>query len=369
MARKGYQTEGDVLVNETADGVPLNQIWEEVNDLIEMWNGERTTVTSLISYDTTVPADVVPQTLNADSFDVATEFGVPTAINVPQDYLKVGYDFEDYDKATRFTWKFLRDATAEQVRSSISRIFEADNRLTTGLVLQRLFDPTEGSNEWQHRVFGLWNGTDGLTPPPYMGNVFSPTTTHYFASQAAVIDSGDIEDAMRAVVRKGYGLRLGSQLLILANPAESELIQSWRAGEESRAGGPVAKYDFVKSSNAPAYLSSENVHGAIPPADYHGLVVQGSYGKAWLIESNVVPSGYVAVVASGGPGSPDNPVAVRHHPKEQYRGLRVIPGKGLYPLQESFFARGIGVGVRHRGAAAVVQVTPGTTYVPPEIEL
>lgn len=369
MKRNGYQTEGDVLVNETADGVPLNEIWAEVQVLIDMWNGERTTVTSLISYDTTVPADVVPQSLNSDSFDVATEFGVPTAINVPQDYLKVGYDFEDYDKATRFTWKFLRDATAEQVRHSISRIFEADNKLTTGLVLRRLFDPTEGVNEWQHRVFGLWNGTDGLVPPTYMGNTFGPTTTHYFASQAAVIDSGDVEDMIRAVTRKGYGLHVGSQLLILANPAESELIQSWRAGEESRAGGPVAKYDFVPSSNAPAYLSSEDVHGAIPPADYNGLTVQGSYGKAWLIESNVVPSGYVAVVASGGPGSPDNPVAVRHHPKPQYQGLRVIPGNSIYPLQESFFARGIGCGVRHRGAAAVTQVTVGTTYEPPEIDI
>jgi predicted phage gp36 major capsid-like protein len=41
---------------------------------------QRTSVANLVSYPTTVPADVVPQVLNADSFEVSTEFGVPQAI-------------------------------------------------------------------------------------------------------------------------------------------------------------------------------------------------------------------------------------------------------------------------------------------------
>ena len=90
---------------------------------------------------------------------------------------------------------------------------------------------------------------------------------------------------------------------------------------------------------------------AVIAVGYAGLKVQGSYGKSWLIESNYIPSGYVAVVALGGPGSPDNPVAVREHPNAQYRGLRAIPGKGPYPPQESFAARGIGVGYRRRSSS------------------
>jgi hypothetical protein len=171
------------------------------------------------------------------------------------------------------------------------------------------------------------------------------------------------------IVRKGYGTRPGSQLIILANPAESELIQSWKAGQPSRTGGPDAKWDFIRSSNAVPYLTQDNIRGAIPPADFNGIAVQGSYGKAWLIESNVVPEGYVAVVASGGLNSPDNPVAVRHHPNPNYQGLRWIPGPTpFYPIQNSFAARGIGVGTRHRGAAVVVQVTTNATYTPPDID-
>ena len=51
----------------------------------------------------------------------------------------------------------------------MTRILSGDNQLVNGLVLRRLFDPTEGVNEYQHRVFGLWNGTDSIAPPPYMG--------------------------------------------------------------------------------------------------------------------------------------------------------------------------------------------------------
>ncbi|WP_079459433.1 hypothetical protein [Mycobacteroides abscessus] len=63
-------------------------------------------------------------------------------------------------------------------------------------------------------------------------------------TQNATIDSQDIEDAMNLIRVKGYGLDSSSQLLIIANPVESELIQTWRSGKESRSGGPIAKHDF-----------------------------------------------------------------------------------------------------------------------------
>ena len=287
MPGEGINTQGHVLVNKTNDGVDLNVIFAEIEQL-EGWNGERATVASLISYQTTVPADAVPQTLTVEPFDVASEFGVPKGAAPPPDHLKVGYTFTDFDKASRFSWRFLRDASAEQVRSVVTRILSGDNQLVNGLVLRRLFDPAEGINDYSHRVFGLWNGTDSLAPPPYMGVTFPTSTSHYLASGAATLDSGDIEALMRLIAVKGYGIRPGSQLVILANPSEAEVIQSWRAGEVSD-NAQKAKYDFVSSSNAPPFLTSENVHGAIPPPDFHGLKVLGAYGKAWLIETTMCP--------------------------------------------------------------------------------
>lgn len=373
-AERGYSTEGDVLVSTAADGVDLNRIWDEVNAANTEWNRERTALARLLSYPTTAVADPVPQSMSSDSFDLATEYGVPTGIRESAEALLMGYDFYDYDKATRFTWKFLRDSDSRQIQSVVNRLLEADNRLVNGTILDRLFSPVERANEFQHRVFGLWTGTDSLAPPPYLGKMFPTNTNHYLATGASVIDATDVEDMMRMVTSKGYGRSAGSRLLILANPNEGGRIATWKAGEPSRPAegaetdGPVANHDFIPSASAPAYLMPDNIVGQVAPGEFNGLPVTGSYGPAWLIQTEYVPAGYVAVVATGGPDSQLNPIAVRQHPRPEHHGLRIIPGRDQrYPLQESFFARSFGTGVRHRGAAAVCQVTTGSTYTAPVI--
>jgi hypothetical protein len=365
---KGISTAGDVLVNETADGVNLNDIWREIETALELYNQHRSTIVRLLSYPTIAVADVIPQSVQGESFEIATEFGVPTELREPADYLRLGYNFQDYDKRLGATWKWLRAATAEQVTAQVTRIFEADNKLVSGTILRRLLNPAQQFNEWQHICYGLWSG-DGMTPPDYLGQTFDGTHTHYLTSGSTTIDSADIEDMIRHVVHHGYGRfgAQGGQLIILANPNQVEDMTFWRAGVEY-AAGKVPKWDFVPSAAQPAYFTTEHLVGAIPPADFNGLQVQGSYGDAWLVESHYVPAGYVIVAATGGLDSDMNPVGFRQHVNPAYQGLRHIPGRGPYPLQDSFYARGFGVGVRHRGAAVVMQVTESATYSPPTIE-
>lgn len=104
----------------------------------------------------------------------------------------------------------------------------------------------------------------------------------------------------------------------------------------------------------------------MPPAEFERLPVLGSVGPALVIEDGLVPAGYVIAVATGGANSAVNAVGFREHTRPELRGLRQIPGGGAYPLTESFYNRGCGTGVRHRGAAAVMQVTAGS-YVAPVI--
>ncbi len=362
---KGYNVSGDVLVNETADGVDLNLLWAEIGDALALYNQHRSAIVGLLSYPTTAVADVVAQSVEGESFEEATEFGVPTGLREPADYLKLGYNFKDYDKSLRATWKFLRGATAEQVTAQVTRIFEADNKLVNGTILRRLLNPATVSNEWQHTCYGLWCG-DGMVPPAYLGETFDGNHTHYLTSGSTTIDSADIEGMIHHVTEHGYG-RFGSQggqLIILAHPNEVEDMTFWRAGVEY-ATGKKPKWDFIPSVAQPAFMTTEHIVGAIPPSDFNGLHVLGSYGDAWLIESHYVPAGYVIVAATGGPNSDMNPVGFREHVNAAYQGLRHIPGPGPYPLQDSFYARGFGVGVRHRGAAVVMQVTTNGTYTAP----
>ncbi|MFF8323304.1 hypothetical protein ACH49M_03270 [Rhodococcus qingshengii] len=370
---RGFSEES-AIVKVSADGVDLNSIWAEQQLALSIYNEERDAIRQLLSYPTTSAADAVPQSTSDLEFEEASEFGVPQSARIPNEALKVGYTIRDFDMATRSTWKYLRDADSRQIEALFASIIEADNRKVNTSILGRLFDPAQRENDFQNPVYGLYTGTDGITPPPYLGKTFPENTNHYIASGAPVIDSSDVEDAARMVTSKGYGRKTGSKVLLLVNPQEAEDVRSWRAGEESRAkygaelAGPIAKWDFIPSLGAPAYLQPDNVVGAVAPAEFNRLPVLGSYGELLVIQSEFIPAGYFTVVATGGPSSDLNPVAFRQHTNTAYHGLRLFPGTvPAYPLQESFFARQFGVGVRHRGAAVCAQITTGTTYSAPSL--
>ena len=367
-ARGGYQTAGGVLVNQTNDGVTLDSLWDEISEVLSLYNAKRTSLANLLSYNTTQAADAVSQAVGQAKFEPATEFGVPRGIP-DVSYLKLGYSWGDYDMALRCSWLFIRDASAAQVQDRVTRALEADNRLVNGTILQRLFSNVVYTNDFGHGVYGLYNGD--MKPPDHLGNKFDATHKHYLASGNTVLDSEDIEIAIHHIREHGYGTTQAARLLILANPDDvaASQITKWRAGVEYETG-KTPNFDFIVSSNAPAYLSNESVHGSTPPPDIDGLPVTGSYGSALLIESFFIPAGYVAVVATGGAGADSNVVGFREHVNPAYRGLRHIPGTFQdYPLIESFLARGFGTGVRHRGAAVALQLTASSSYTPPVIAL
>jgi hypothetical protein len=302
-AQYGIVTTGELLINQLADGADLNGVWTEFRDLLAIWNTDRNSIASLLAFKTTATGEAVPQNVVVPSFERASELGVPKSANLPGDSLLVGFDQYDYDLAGRLTARFLRDADLRQVESVMNGILAADSKLVTGRILRRLMDPDESHNEHGHRVFGLYNGTDGITPPPYMGRTFSPDESHYITSGADELDALDVEDAVKLVTRKGFGTQPGSQMLIIANDDEADAIMKWRAGEPSRTGGPDASFDFVPSKYAPVYTSEKFIIGELAPADYFGIPVLGSYGESWLLRTPFVPSGYVVVVASYGPNS------------------------------------------------------------------
>ncbi|BCO56981.1 hypothetical protein LTQ56_04710 [Mycobacterium intracellulare subsp. intracellulare] len=364
----GYNTEGDVLVNVTADGVDVNALWQEVQQVLSAWNGERNAVASLLSHYTINAADAVPQSIADESFEVASEFGEPESLRAPSNAILLGNTLVDYDKAGRFTWKFLRDSTAEQIRAVTNYALAADNKLVNGLIVNRLFNPTPQTNEFGHTCYPLWSN-DGMVPPPYLGKTFDATHNHYLISGAEVIDSGDLEALISTVTEHGYGMDSGSRLIAFMNPEEADEVSAFKAGETNN-NTVIAKHSFIPSSGAPAYLTEETIVGEIAPAQYSGLKIDGSYGPLWLVGSQYVPSKYLAVVATSGANSPNNPVSVRQHTNAAYQGLRTIPGPvPAYPLQQSFWARCIGVGTRHRGAAAVMQIKETGSYVAPVIPM
>ena len=124
---------------------------------------------------------------------------------------------------------------------------------------------------------------------------------------------------------------------------------------------------IIPSQGSPLF-QPENIVGQVAPAAFNGLAVQGSYGNVWIVQSDYIPENYFAVVATYGPNSPSNLLGFREHVQTVYRGLRTIPGtQPGYPLADAYFQRSFGVGVRRRGAAAVVHIKESGAYDVPVI--
>ncbi len=361
-----------VLVSRLSDGTDLNAIWTELQDVFDVWNKERVGVVQLLSYPTILAAEAVPQSIQSASFEQATELGVPRSAATPATAGVLGFDFIDWDNRISTSARFLRDADRRQVEGIFNSVLHSDNRLTTGRILRRLLDPTPRTTPEGATARGLYTGDDNWTPPPYIGNVFPANTSHYWKSGASVIDSTDIESAYRAIRDKGYGLGNGSQLLIIAHPNESEVIQTWESGRESRPkegaelNGPLARHDYVPAKTAPAFMTPDNIVGQQISGDFNGVEVLGNYGPGWLLETPFMVPGYVLVAASSGVNSTNNIVGFREHVLPEHRNLRLIPGNQLgYPLVDSFALRSFGVGVRHRGGAVAIQVGATGSYTKP----
>ncbi|MWB98305.1 hypothetical protein [Agromyces seonyuensis] len=360
---RGFNVGADVLTR-TADGVDLNLIWNEFNDALTAWNAGRSAVAALFSFPT-VDSFVQYAVGEGDlELELASEFGVPTSGRAEPDYARMGFPLDWYDKAKRYTRKFLRDATAEQVRAQHAAFLEADNKLVFRSVMKALTTKTaSGSrsiNENGVEIFDLWDGTDSVAPPSFGGKTFTNSHSHYLVSGAATIDGGDLKALIDTIQEHGFGSRgSNEQIVIMVHPTQGDVIKTFRRDPENAAVDP---FDFIPAVNAPAYLTDQAIVGDKAPASFNSLALIGSYGDAWIHENYLIPQGYAIALATAGPNAGRNPVAFRQHPQAENQGFRLLPGHERYPLLDSVYERGFGVGVRHRSAAAVMQIKASGSY-------
>lgn len=358
-AARGTNTEGDVLT-QTADGRPLNEIWREFIRSLQMWNTKRSTLVNLLTFGVTNPIEDVP-IYSGDDFEEASEFGEPKGIRGGA-FHSLGYDFKWYDVALRYTWKFLAEADASEVERLNNMAFEADNRLLFNKVLRAVFNNVNRTADIRGTAFNVYPfyNNDGTVPPAYKNYVHAGTHNHYITSGAATIDFGDLDEMETHLYHHGYGVEQGSQLLLLANRAQIATIRTFRVSTG-------ASYDFIPSQAQPGFIMpGTGIEGGRPPAVFQGMRVAGSYGNWLILEEDYVPVGYVVGFATGGENNATNPIGIREHRNAGLRGLRLVKGRDNdYPLIDSFYQRGFGTGVRHRGAGIVMQITASATYTIP----
>lgn len=366
---KGINATGDILVR-TRDGQDLNLIWNQYQELLDAWNATRQPLMDLLTFGVTDIIDDIAQGIEED-FEESTEFGQPRAVRPVTTIQQRAYDFKWYDVAARFTFRFLADATARQVDMVQAQILEADNRLQFKLVMKRLFNNANNNtiiNNVAYAAKPLYNA-DSEYIPPYQGNTFTPAShTHYVTSGAATLDSGDVEAGASLLEEHGYKRSTGFQIVVLVNPANAPAIRMWRAGQ-ANANGAIATWDFVPPTGTNIILpSTVTLFGGQPGATHAGFDVVGAYGQYLIVQDNNIPVGYLAFFATQGGNTSANIVGIRQHVDQSLQGLILKGGdRNQYPIINSTYVRGMGTGVRTRGAGAVMQITTNGSYTTPTL--
>lgn len=363
----GTHTEGDVITV-TADGFDTNTLWREFTRVLELRNAQRAPIVDLLTYTVPSPFESVPQAGNANQFEEASEFGVPVGQRTGVSYFQMGFSFKWFDTGVRYTWKYLAEATAEQIRSDTDSIMEADSRLVFQEVMRTLFRNTNritNINSKDYNVYGFYNN-DGTVPPDYKTNTFAGTHSHYLSSGANTIASADLDNITNHLDHHGYNTSNGYTLVLMVNKVEGDVIRNFRAP----LNGGTAKFDFIPALGTPNFLLPSNLitvnqNVSRPQDNYRGIKVIGIYGDLLILQDDYVPAGYVAAFATGGPENIQNPIGIREHARTDLRGLRLVKGRNPdYPLQEAYYQRGFGTGIRYRGAGVVMRIST-SAYTPP----
>jgi hypothetical protein len=356
---RGYNTEGDVIT-QTVDGVQLNNIWAEFQATLAIQNAQRNNLIQFLTYSVSEPVVTVPQFGGGEDFEIASEFGVPKSVRPHSSYFQMGFDFEWYDVASRFTWKYLAEASASQIESVHQSILEADNRLVFNEVMRTLFRNTNRTVDIKDRAYNVYAfyNNDGTVPPPYRTNTFDGTHNHYLVSGGATVDSGDLDAVFDHLQHHGYSKSTGAEIVLMVNRAEGDVIRTFRTA----LTGGTSKFDFIPATNTATFLLPQT----FITSTVEGMTVIGSYGDMLIVQEDYIPAGYMVAFATGGQDSLTNPLGIREHARAELRGLRIVKGREPdYPLQDSYYQRGFGTGIRQRGAGVVMQIKASGSYTIP----
>jgi hypothetical protein len=362
LAEGGFNERADVV--KAADGSDLNEFWREIQQTIAIRNAQKNSIINFLTYKVNGPVSQVDVPDEAE-FEEASEYGQPVGIRAGGTRLWRGYDFKFYDLAIRYTWMFIAEAGRDQLQTLNNSALEADTTLIMNKVLKTLFNPANvtgvGVNNEPVTAYKFYNG-DAEAPPTYKGQTFSAPHNHFTTTGNATLASTHVDQLALKVEEHGYTIQRGYRLVLWVNKQEAALIQAFKTSTGS-------KWDFVPN---PAYyggkiwVANDGKYVGGPTGTLPGEI--GTYGPFHVVEEEYVPAGYMVAIATGGPDNVQNPIGIREHANPAYRGLKVIPGqRSDYPLLDSFYRRGIGTGVRHRGAGAVMQVTASGTYTVPAL--
>jgi hypothetical protein len=377
---KGYSAKADILTK-TRDGQDLNAVWNDYAAALQSFNDARQPMIDLLSSQVTGIVDEITNP-GTERFELATEFGIAQSIRPAPTVTSRAYPFDWYDLRQGYTWRFLQKATQAQLDSVMNVAMEAENALVFDQVMKSLFNNVNRTTTLDgitspFTVVALYNA-DSSYIPPYKGQTFAGSHNHYLGSGAntgqVAFDPQDFLDLAGTVEHHGFTKSNGYNIIFLMNPADAaaSVVKYVRNTAFASGGATPATslYDFIptQATNQTLLLPpGYTLAGGLAPNSFAGLDVVGSWGPYLIVQDYQIPTGYMVAAASAGNASNLNIIGIREDENPSLQGLILKPGNNNnYPLIDSNFIRGIGAGVRQRGAAAIMKLdaTGGAYTVP-----
>jgi hypothetical protein len=377
---KGYSAKADILTK-TRDGQDLNAVWDAYAAALDAFNSARQPLIDLLSSRVTGIVDEAGAP-GTERFEQATEFGIPQSIRPTPSVVSRAYPFTWYDLRQAYTWRFLTKATTRQLDAVLNQALEAENALVFDQVMKSLFNNANRAAmidgiQTPFTVVALYNA-DGSYIPPYKGLTFSGSHTHYLSSGAntgqVAFDPQDFLDLAGTVEHHGFNRSSGYNIIFLMNPADAaaSVVKFTRNGTFASGGttSAVSLYDFIPPQAANQTLllpPGYTLNGGLPPDTFAGLDVTGSWGPYLIVQDYQIPAGYMVAAATAGSSTDLSIVGIREDEDPSLQGLILKPGNNNnYPLIDSYFIRGLGAGIRQRGAAALMKLdASGGAYTVP----
>ncbi len=343
----GFHQRSDVGERSTVDGTPLETLWDEFaarlsvfNQQHSLWIGTFGSFTEKTTMRVAIPRRA--------KMERATEYGQPSLVRTER--VARAFYLDRWDVGIGFTQEFLDDATDAEIQANRLLVEEAWMSRQRQNVLELLMrsanftDPKEGL-----AVKRLYNN-DGEVPPDYDIYTFLGTHQHYLTTAGAALVQADLTTIEDDLISHGYGDNssggAGGELLLFS---PRDLVAKIRT---------FASFIPSATSQIAAILPNSGVVVGNRPSGA-GWKVEGTLGKLAIIESTAIPAGNLVATTTGGQLAPSNVLGIRQHINPSARGLRLNPGRNDYPLLDSFYDGYIGGGVKHRGAALVMQETAG----------
>lgn len=354
---------GDVGLFQTTDGMSLINLWLEVmQPAIEAYNATSNAVAEFIGSRTDLKVEQVTQSIGS-KWQKRTEITKGINEAALRSFI-VRYATKEYKGYSGHTRDFLTRNSSEHISTLFTAKLKALQQQKYEEITGCLYNTGARTviDDITHetlKLYGLVDGSGNMPIPSNGTNTFASNHSHYTFVDSDSTDwsvlanrQNKIKALIRLVTEHGYR----DNLVLVGNAATIDEVKDCPGYRALITVSPFAQ----SPSNA---LEGTDVQAVIKTYKEINKLFRavGTLENATVMESDILPIGYLLVFSHNGLGSPENPVGYNDSPVITFTD-------SPWPFYETMMETSFFATIRKRLNGAVMYLaTDATVYVNPTV--